>query len=101
MLIDGILASMHASFEQLYSRTSRPSVPKRLLRTQSAAVLFSIRSERQLVQHIDYSLLYRQFVGPSMDESMWDATAFTKNRGRLLSEALMQEFFGKVRTLTQ
>lgn len=68
MLVDGILASMHATFEELYFRTGRPSIPpERLLRTSLLQVLFSIRSERQLVQHIEYNLFYRWFVGLSMD----------------------------------
>ena len=97
VLVDGILASMHATFEQLYTRAGRPSIPpERLLRASLLQVLFSIRSERQLVQHIEYNLLYRWFAGLSMDDDVWAATTFTENRERLFTEAVMREFFGKV-----
>jgi transposase len=70
-----------------------------LLRASLLQVLFSIRSERQLVQHIEYNLLYRWFVGLSMDDAGWAATSFGENRERLFSEAVMREFFGKVLAL--
>jgi len=102
VVVDGILASMHASFEKLYSRIGRPGIaPERLLRASLIQTLFSIRSERQLVQHIDYNLLYRWFVGLSMDERVWAATTFSENRERLFSEAIMREFFGQVLALAQ
>lgn len=102
VLVDGILASMHATFEQLYSRTGRPSIPpERLLRASLLQVLFSIRSERQLVQHIEHNLLYRWFVGLSMDDDVWAATTFTENRERLFTEAVMRGFFGKVLALAR
>ena len=102
VVVDGILVSMHSTFEQLYSRTGRPGIPpERLLRASLIQVLFSIRSERQLVQHIEYNLLYRWFVGLSLDESVWAATTFTENRERLFTEAVMREFFGKVLALAQ
>ncbi|HQE11085.1 MAG TPA: IS5 family transposase [Bacillota bacterium] len=102
VVVDGILGAMQATFEQLYSRTGRPGIPpERLLRASLLQVLFSIRSERQLVQHIEYNLLYRWFVGLSMDEDVWAATTFTENRERLFSEAVMREFFGEILTLAQ
>jgi transposase len=102
VLVDGILGSMHGTFEKLYSRIGRPGIPpERLLRASLLQVLFSIRSERQLVQHIEYNLLYRWFVGLGMDEGMWAATSFTENRQRLFTEPLMREFFGKVLALAQ
>lgn len=68
VLVDGILGSMNGTFAQLYSHTGRPGIPaERLLRASLLQVLFSIRSERQLVQHIEYNLLYRWFVGLSMN----------------------------------
>jgi transposase len=100
VVVDGILASMHPSFEKLYSRIGRPGIPpERLLRASLIQTLFSIRSERQLVQHIDYNLLYRWFVGLSLDERVWAATTFTENRECLFSEAILREFFGKVLSL--
>jgi len=102
VLVDGILASMHETFETRYSRTGRPGIPpERLLRASLLQVLFSIRSERQLVQHLEYNLLYRWFVGLTLDEAVWAATSFTENRERLFSEAVMREFFGKVVALAQ
>ncbi|WP_371323871.1 IS5 family transposase [Dechloromonas sp. ZY10] len=102
VLVDGILASMNGTFAKLYSHTGRPGIPaERLLRASLIQVLFSIRSERQLVQHIEYNLLYRWFVGLSMDEGIWAATTFTENRDRLFTEDIMREFFGKVVALAQ
>jgi len=101
-LVDEILSSMDATFEKLYSHRGRPSIPpERLLRASLLQVMFSIRSERQLVQHIEFNLLYRWFVGLPMDDEVWAATTFTENRDRLFTEAVMREFFGKVRTLAQ
>ncbi len=102
VLVDGILGSMNGTFAKLYSHTGRPGIPaERLLRASLLQVLFSIRSERQLVQHIEYNLLYRWFVGLSMDEGVWAATSFTENRDRLFTEDIMREFFGKVVALAQ
>lgn len=71
VLVDGILGSVNARFAKLYSQTGRPGIPaERLLRTSLLQVLFSICTERQLVQHIEYNLLYRWFVGLSMDEGV-------------------------------
>ena len=102
VLVDGILGSMNCTFAKLYWHTGRPGIPvERLLRASLLQVLFSIRSERQLVQHIEYNLLYRWFVGLSMDEGVWAATTFTENRDRLFTEDIMREFFGKVVALAQ
>jgi transposase len=99
-LVDGILASMDATFRQAYSHTGRPGIPAgRLLRASLLQILFSIRLERQLAQHIEYNLLYRWFVGLSMDDAVWAATSSGENRERLFSEAVMREFFGKVLAL--
>jgi len=101
-LVDGILATLHADFEVLYAKTGRPSIPpERLLRASLIQTLYSIRSERQLVQHIDYNLLYRWFVGLDMDDKVWDHSSFTKNRDRLLNESVARAFFGKVLGLAQ
>jgi transposase len=102
VLVDSILCSMNGTFSKLYSHTGRPGIPaERLLRASLIQVLFSIRSERQLVQHLEYNLLYRWFVGLSMDEGIWAATTFTENRERLFTEDIMREFFGKVVALAQ
>ena len=97
VLVDGILATLHGEFEALYAKTGRPSIPpERLLRASLIQTLYSIRSERQLMQHIDYNLLYRWFVGLDMDDDVWDHSGFTKNRERLLNEAVSRAFFGKL-----
>ena len=71
---------MNGTFAKLYSHTGRPGIPEeRLLRASLIQVLFSIRSERQLVQHVEYNLLYRWFVGLLTDEGVWAATSFTEN----------------------
>lgn len=96
-LVDGILASLHWELEKLYAKTGRPSIPpERLLRASLIQTLYSIRSERQLMQHIDYNLLYRWFVGLDMDDAVWDHSTFTKNRDRLLNETVARAFFEKV-----
>ena len=97
VLVDGILASLHWELEKLYAKTGRPSIPpERLLRASLIQTLYSIRSERQLMQHIDYNLLYRWFVGLDMDDKVWDHSTFTKNRDRLLNETVARAFFEKV-----
>ncbi|GGE70790.1 hypothetical protein CR103_17550 [Massilia psychrophila] len=76
ILVDGILQSMSAEFAPLYSRRGRPSIaPERLLRASLIQTLFTIRSERQLVQHIEYNLLYRWFVGMNIDEAVLPSMA--------------------------
>ena len=86
-MTDAALARLSASarFDRLYATTGRPSIPpEQLLRALLLQRLYSIRSERLLVEELDYSVLYRWFVGLSMDDAVWDATTFTKNRDRLL-----------------
>ncbi len=97
VLVDGILATLYGDFAALYAKTGRPSIPpERLLRASLIQTLYSIRSERQLMQHIDYNLLYRWFVGLDMDDAVWDHSSFTKNRDRLLNETVARAFFEKV-----
>jgi transposase len=101
-LVDGILVTLHAEFEALYADSGRPSIPpERLLRASLIQTLYTIRSERQLVQHIEYNLLYRWFVGLDMDDPVWDHSSFTKNRDRLLNETVARAFFGKVLGLAE
>jgi transposase len=101
-VVDAILASMDTEFDALYADCGRQSIPpERLLRASLIQTLFSIRSERQLVSHIDYNLLYRWFVGLGMDEVVWDHSTFSANRDRLLNETTARSFFAKVLDLAQ
>jgi transposase len=85
-MADHALARMDAVFEGLYAQTGRPSIaPERLLRAQLLMILYSIRSERQLMEQIHFNLLYRWFVGLEMDERVWDVKVFSKNRERLIA----------------
>jgi len=97
-LVDRILTTLSPAFDRLYARTGRPSVPpEQLLRALLLQVLYTIRSERLLIEQLDYNLLFRWFVGLSMDDPVWDATTFTKNRQRLLDGEIAQRFFAQVR----
>ena len=81
----------------MYAREGRPSIPpEQLLRALILQLLYSVRSERQLMEQLDYNLLFRWFVGLNMDEPVWDVTVFTKNRERLLEGDIAQAFFDKV-----
>ena len=87
-MADRALGKMDGVFAELYSETGRPSIaPERLLRAQLLMVLYSIRSERQLMEQIHFNLLYRWFVGLNIDDPVWDATVFSKNRERLIAGA--------------
>jgi transposase len=91
------LARMDRKFRKLYSRTGRPSVaPEQLLRALLVQVLYSIRSERMLMEQLEYNLLFRWFVGLEMDDRVWDVTVFTKNRNRLLEGEIAESFFQAV-----
>jgi len=84
-LTDEALRSMSGTLTTMYSHTGRPSIPpERLIRALLLQVLYSIRSERQLVEQLHYNLLYRWFVGMGIEETIWDATSFTRNRQRLI-----------------
>jgi transposase len=96
-LVDACLREMSPRFAQLYARTGRPSIaPEKLLRAQLLQVLYTIRSERLLMEQLDYNLLFRWFVGLTMDDSVWDATVFTKNRERLLAGDVARGFLEQV-----
>ena len=91
-LVDGALKRMDAELSKLYAATGRPSIaPERLLRAQLLMVLYSIRSERQLMEQLNYNLLFRWFVGLEMDDPVWDVTVFTKNRERLIAGEASQQ----------
>jgi transposase len=90
------------SFDRLYAREGRPSVPpERLLRALLLQALYTVRSERQLMEQLDYNLLFRWFVGLSADDPVWDPTVFCKNRDRLLDGDIAAQFFASVLNLPQ
>ena len=96
-MTDEILGNMSALFDAMYADGGRPSIPpEKLLRAQLLQMLYSVRSERLLMEEIDYSILYRWFVGLNLDEAVWDATTFTKNRDRLLEGSVAREFLVQV-----
>jgi transposase len=91
------LANMSERFDGMYAKTGRPSIPpEKLLRAQLIQMLYSVRSERLLMEEIDYSMLFRWFVGMNLDEPVWDVTVFTKNRDRLLEGDVAREFLCEV-----
>src|SRR6266700_6277802 len=97
VLVDRALERLDAELGKLYSETGRPSIaPERLLRATLLMILFSIRSERQLMEQMDYNLLFRWFVGLEMDDAVWDVTVFTKNRERLIEGAVSQQLLEAV-----
>jgi transposase len=96
-MADAALKNMSERFDAMYARTGRPSIPpEKLLRAQLIQMLYSVRSERLLMEEIDYSMLFRWFVGMNLDEPVWDVTVFTKNRNRLLEGDVAREFLGEV-----
>jgi transposase len=96
-MTDAALLEMSSRFESMYPRFGRPSIaPEKLMRTLLLQVFFSVRSERMLMEQLNYNLLFRWFVGLNMDESVWDATVFCKNRQRLLDGDVAQAFFAQV-----
>jgi transposase len=99
-LVDPILVALSPRFQKLYFPIGRPSIPpEQLLRALLLQVLYTVRSERQLMEQLDYNLLYRWFVGLTPDDAVWVATVFTKNRDRLLEGNVAQAFFQQVRDL--
>jgi transposase len=96
-MTDQILTQLSPRFRRLYAKTGRPSIaPEKLLRALLLQVLYTVRSERMLMEQLDYNLLFRWFVGLNMDDVIWDATVFTKNRQRLLEGDLADAFFQAV-----
>src|SRR4029453_18918172 len=99
-MVDVVLRELSPQFDQLYSKVGRPSIPpEHLLRALLLQVLYSVRSERLLMEQLDYNLLFRWFVGLAMDDAIWNATVFTKNRERLLRGDIARAFFERVRAL--
>src|ERR1700724_2190633 len=94
---DEILAQLSRRFDSMYASAGRPSIPpEKLLRAQLLQMLYSVRSERLLMEEIDYSVLFRWFVGMNMDEEVWDVTVFTNNRDGLLDGDVAREFLMQV-----
>src|SRR6201990_3071033 len=96
-MTDEVLKGLSGKFHALYSATGRPSIaPEKLLRARLLQVLYTVRSERLLMEQLQYNLLFRWFVGLNMDEPVWVATVFTKNRDRLLEGEIASLFFAGV-----
>ncbi len=92
-----VLGRLSPRFDELYAKVGRPSIPpEKLLRALLLQALYSIRSERMLMEQLEYNLLFRWFVGLSMDEGVWDATVYSKNRDRLIDGDIAQAFFTEV-----
>jgi transposase len=96
-LADQALAKLNPVFDAMYSSTGRPSIPpERLLTAQLLIALYSVRSERQFCERLDYELLFRFFLDMNLDDASWDATTFTKNRDRLVEHEVARQFFEEV-----
>jgi len=97
LMVDITLAGLNSQFDAMYSQFGRPSIaPEKLLRALLLQVLYSVRSERMLMEQLDYNLLFRWFVGLNMDEDVWVPTVFSKNRDRLLEADIARQFFDGV-----
>lgn len=96
-MVDAVLQEMSPRFAKLYADVGRPSIaPERLLRALLLQIFYSVRSERLLMEQLDYNLLFRWFVGLAMDESVWNHAVFSHNRERLLNEEIAEVFFQRV-----
>jgi transposase len=101
-MVNVVLKDMSPSFSRIYAREGRPSIPpERLLRALLLQLFFSVRSERQLMEQLDYNLLFRWFVGLNADDPVWNPTTFTKNRERLIDAAIADKFFERVLVLAR
>ena len=98
IMVDNALVDLAPLFKEMYSHTGRPSIPpEQLLRALLLQIFYSIRSERMLVEQLDYNLLFRWFVGLSMDDKVWDHSTFSKNQDRLIAHDVATQFFQIVR----
>src|SRR6266851_3141352 len=96
-MVDGILKEMSPQFAKRYADVGRPSIaPERLLRVLLLQIFYSVRSERLLMEQLQYNLLFRWFVGMEMDEEVWNHAVFSKNRERLLNEEIAEGFSRRV-----
>src|SRR6266849_3589571 len=101
-LVDTVLEEMSPLFAKLYADVGRPSIaPERLLRALLLQIFYSVRSERLLMEQLDYNLLFRWFVGLGMDEPVWNHAVFSKTRERLLNEEIAEAFFQRVLKLAK
>jgi transposase len=102
VMVDSVLNDLAPLFREMYSHTGRPSIPpEQLLRASLLQVLYSIRSERMLVEQLDYNLLFRWFVGLSMDDKVWNHSTFSKNRERLMQFEVATAFFQATKGLAE
>jgi transposase len=102
LLVDAVLAELDERLSAVYSTRGRPSIPPEfLLRASLIQLLYSVRSERQLVEQIDFNLLFRWFVGLKIDERVWDHSSFTRNRERLFDRGMGRAFFDAVLALAE
>jgi transposase len=97
LMVDGVLRQLGPRFDSIYARIGRPSIPpEKLLRALILQILYTVRSERMLMEQLNYNFLFRWFVGLNIDDPVWDATVFTKNRERLLAGQVARAFFNAV-----
>lgn len=98
IMVENTLVDLAPLFKEMYSHTGRPSIPpEQLLRALLLQILYSIRSERMLVEQLDYNLLFHWFVGLSMDDKIWNHSTFSKNRDRLIAHDVATQFFITIR----
>jgi len=96
-IVDEALMELEPAFEQMYTDRGRPSIPpEQLLRALLLQILFTIRSERLLMERIDYDLLFRWFVGLGMDDAVWNHSVFSKNRERLMEHGVVETLFDEI-----
>ncbi len=96
-IVNDALVSLDPEFDRLYSVEGRPSIaPERLIRASLIQILFSVRSERQLMEQMQYNLMFRWFVGLGIDDPVWVPTVFTKNRDRLLTTEMSRKFMAAI-----
>ena len=96
-MVNAVLKTLSPEFNKIYSAFGRPSIPpERLLRALLLQVLYTIRSERMLMEQLYYNMLFRWFVGLNLDDPVWDVTVFTKNRERFLEGEIAEKFFAAV-----
>jgi transposase len=96
-MVEVALRGLDRAFDEMYSQTGRPSIaPERLLKALLLQLLYSVRSERMLIEQLDYNLLFRWFVGLGVDDPVWHPTSFTQNRDRLLEQDISRKFFAEV-----
>ena len=96
-VVNAALVTLDGDFDRLYADEGRPSIaPERLLRASLIQILFSVRSERQLMEQLQYNLLFRWFVGLGIDDPVWVPTVFSKNRDRLLNTDIARKFLAAI-----